>query len=279
VAEIPSHGRLAEVPSTARVVGVLAWAQVRAQLSYRRSFTADVAGQLAFVGLDFVELFAVLRRAPTIGGLDFRSLFLVFALAQLGFALGSLVLGQFDRVHERVRTGTIETVLVRPFSPLLQIATDDVALRRVGRLAAALVVLPVALHLAPVDWTPARVALTVATPLCGAVVFGALFVLSGSISFWLVDGSEFGHAFTYGSNYLSQWPVGVLPTVLSRLFTFVLPAAFVAYLPALVVLDRTDTGPVPAWVCWGAPFAGLWTVALAAGAWRLALRHHTGAGG
>ena len=215
------------VPGTAAVLRLLVGSRIRAQLSYRRSFVAELVGQLLFVAVDLVELVAVLGSAPAVGGLRFRELFAVFAFAQVGFALGSLVLGQFDQVGDRVRAGTVDVLLVRPMSPLLQVATDDIALRRLGRLVAALVVLPIGLSGVDVDWTPARVLLAVATPLAGGVVFAALFVVSGSISFWLVDGREFGSAFTYGGNYLAQWPVGVLPTLLSRLFTFVLPAAFV----------------------------------------------------
>jgi len=267
------------VPGTLRVVGMLVRARLAAQLSYRRSFAADMVGQVLFVGLDFVELFAVLHRAPTVGGLDFASLLLVFALAQLGFALGSVVLGQFDQIHERVRAGTVDVLLVRPMSPLLQAATEDVALRRLGRLVTAAVILPVALWVSHPHLGAATLALTVLTPLAGAVVFAALYVISGSITFWLVDGHEFGNAFTYGGSYLAQWPVTVLPTALARVFTFVLPAAFVAYLPSLVILGRTELSPVPVWMCWASPLAALWTVALAAGCWRLALRHYTGAGG
>lgn len=261
------------------MIWLLLRARIVAQLSYRRSFAADLVGQLLFVGLDFVELFAVLSRAPTIGGLRFSQLFVVFALAQVAFALGSLVIGSFDDIGDRVRAGTVDVLLVRPLPVMVQVATEEVALRRIGRLLAALAVVPVALIRAPIAWTPARAGLVMATPVLGAIVFGALYVVSGSISFWVIDGREFGNAFTYGSNYLSQWPVTVLPTALSRLFTFVLPAAFVAYLPALAILGRTDLAPVPAWMCWAAPAAALWTVALAGLVWRLALRRYTGGGG
>lgn len=258
---------------------MLVAARVRAQLGYRRSFTADLLGQLLFVGLDLVELVGVLGRAPSVGGLGFRELFLVFALAQLAFALGALVLGQLDEVSDRVRAGTVDVVLVRPMSALVQIATDDIALRRVGRLVVAAVVLPVALAGSGIEWTAARVALAAATPLCGAAVFASLFVVAGAISFFLLDGREFGNAFTYGGNYLAQWPVGLLPTALSRLFTFVLPAAFVAYLPALALLGRTGLAPVPAWLCWCPPLGTAVAALLAVLAWRAALRRYTGGGG
>ena len=65
------------------------------------------------------------------------------------------------------------------------------------------------------------------------------------------------------------------------LFTFVVPAAFVAYLPVLTLLDIPGTlpggisGTVLGW-CSPIAAAAVWTVALLG--WRAGLRHYTGAG-
>jgi len=64
-----------------------------------------------------------------------------------------------------------------------------------------------------------------------------------------------------------------------RFFTFVVPAAFTAYLPALAILGRADTTGLPGWLSWVTPLAAAWAVAGAGLCWRAGVRHYVGAGG
>jgi ABC-2 type transport system permease protein len=204
---------------------------------------------------------------------------LVFALASTGFALADLFVGQSDAVIQHVRTGTFDVVLLRPLSVLGQLAAADLQLRRLGRVVVSLLLLAAVLTRLDVSWTPARVVMLLVAPVAGTVVFGALFVAAGAMSFWLVEGTEVGSALTYGSAYLAQWPIGVLAPVLARFFTFVVPAAFTGYLPALAILGRSDPTGLPDWLPWTSPLAALLAATLAGLLWRSGIRHYVGAGG
>lgn len=259
----------------------LVGSRVRSQLSYRRSFALDCVGQLATTALEFVEIYAVTHQVGAVDGWDLPQLVLLFALAQVAFAIGDLTLGQTDRISTRIRAGTLDVLLVRPLPVLAQLAVDDLQLRRLVRLASALVLLGIGVR--SVDPTPAAVLLLVLTPTCGAVVFASLFVVAGAANVRLGDAREFTNALTYGSNYLSQWPLSVLATTLGRFFTFVVPAAFVAYLPACRILGKPVglglPGGLAAVLVWCGPVAAAWAASGAALAWRAALRHYSGAGG
>lgn len=254
-------------------------ATLAGQASYRASFGLELAGSGLVVLLEFVEVFAVFTRVPQVAGFSFAEVFLVYALASTAFSLADLAVGQTDRVVDHVRSGTFDVVLLRPLSALGQLAAADLQLRRLGRLAVAAGMLAIAVATVEVDWTPVRVAGLAVAPVTGAVLYGALFVASGALSFWLVDGREVGNALTYGSGYLSQWPLGVLGPVLGRFFTFVVPAAFTAYLPVVAILGRDEPLGLPGWLPWATPLAVAWAVALAGLLWRAGIRHYTGAGG
>ena len=120
----------------------------------------------------------------------------------------------------------------------------------------------------------------VVTPVAGGVIFGAVFVATCAVGFWLVEGTEFANAFTYGGNYLASFPLHHLRHVaIRRFFTFVVPAAFVAYLPALALLGRSDPAGLPGWLSWSAHCPSRSLAAAAAWwIWRLGLRHYVGAG-
>lgn len=262
-----------------RVWGLLVRASLAGQTAYRFSFAADVVSAGMGAGLDFVEVFAIFHQVRSLGGLTFPEVVLVFSIASIGFALADSLVGAVEGVSKHIRLGTFDVVLLRPLSVLVQLAVSDLQLRRFGRLATALVPLAVVLPRLAVDWTPARVLMLALAPVVATVVFGSLMVAAGGLSFWLVEGTEVTSALTYGSAYLAEWPTGVLSTVLARFFTFVVPAAFAGYLPALAILGKPDPGGLPGWLPWLAPVVAVLTAGAAALVWRAGVRHYVGAGG
>ncbi|MDQ6895035.1 MAG: ABC transporter permease, partial [Actinomycetota bacterium] len=111
------------------------------------------------------------------------------------------------------------------------------------------------------------------------VIVGALFVAAAALQFFLVEGSEVTNAFVYGGSYASQQSAQVFPHPLRLLFSFVVPAAFVAYLPTVVLLDLPGATLLPAWLGWLAPVAAIATWGVALLLWRAGIRHYQGAGG
>lgn len=265
--------------SKTKLLRLLISARLRSQTAYRGSFAADVAGQVVLALTEFVELYAILHNVPTFGGLTFAQALLVFAFASIGFSVGDLLLGETDAMSDAIRMGKLEVLLTRPLPVLLQLMTSDFQLRRVGRLAFALLAMAAALFLTDIDWDPGKVVLFMITPLAGAAIFGALFVGAGAVQFWLVDGRQLGNAFTYGGRYVASMPGAALFLPMQVFFTFVVPATLVAYAPSLVLLELEGPAGIPGWTGWlGLPAAVvLWGLMLLL--WRAAIKKYTGAGG
>lgn len=263
----------------ARVAWLMTRAQLRSQLQYRGPFAAEVFGQAMLVPMEFVEVYVLLHAAPVFGGLDLAQATLLYGLAAVAFALADMLVGQLDSIGGLIKAGRLEVLLTRPTSLLLQLVTSDVQLRRLGRgvLGLALYLWGLAAcHVAP---TPRNVALALLAPLGGTLVYGALFLFAAATLFFLVDGKQFVNAFTYGSRYAGSLPGSALMPGLRHLFTFVVPATLIAYVPTVVLTGA----PLPSlWQPWWAwltvPIGcGMWALML--GYWRLAIRHYTGAGG
>lgn len=257
---------------------VLLGSRLRSQTAYRRSFVLDVLGAIGVGLVEFGEIYIIFSNIDALGGLDFAGVALLYALATLAFSLADLVVGHLDELPTYLRAGTLDAFLLRPLPVLAQLVTSDISLRRLGRTAVAVAVLAVALPLNDIDWTPGRVLLLVITPLAGTAIFAAMFVIAAAIQFWLVEGREFANAFTYGGSYAASFPASIFAVPLRAFFTFVVPAAFVAYLPALVLLELPGPAWLPQWLGWCTPLAAVaaWSAALAG--WRTGLRHYKGAG-
>ena len=130
-----------------------------------------------------------------------------------------------------------------------------------------------------VDWTVGRAAMIPLAIVSGAVIYAGVWVALATVAFWIVDAIEFVNAFTYGGNFLSQYPVSIFGRWLRGLVVFVIPIAFVAYFPALYVLDKPDGLGLPESFRFASPLVAVVVAVGARLVWGNAVRHYRSAGG
>jgi ABC-2 type transport system permease protein len=245
----------------------------------RASFLLTAFGNFAATALDFVTIMVMFSQVTVLGGFTLPEVAFLYGTTSTSFGLADLLLGSMDRLGRRVRDGTLDTLLLRPAPVLAQVAADRFALRRLGRITQGALVLGRALTRVDVAWTPVKVLLVPLMLVCGAAVIGAVFVAGGAFQFWAGDASEVQNSVTYGGNTMLQYPPGVFARELVRGVTFVVPLAFVNWLPALRVLGRPDPLGLPGWVDFcSPPVALLCCCALAGLAWQAGLRSYRSTG-
>ncbi|MEW1569989.1 ABC-2 family transporter protein, partial [Streptomyces sp. NPDC093509] len=161
--------------------------------------------------------------------------------------------GSTETVGSRMRDGSFDTLLVRPAPVLAQVGADRFALRRLGRVTQGAVVLGWALVSVDVDWTVAKVLLVPVMVVSGAAIFSAVFVAGAAFQIFAQDAAEVQNAFTYGGTTLLQYPPGVFGKDLVRGVTFMVPLAFVNWVPAAHVLGRPYPIGLPGWTAYASP--------------------------
>ena len=261
-----------------RAYAALLGGQWRSMMAYRASFVVEMISNIGGTALDVIAVLVIFRATPTIAGFTLTEAILMVSLSSCAFNLADFVVGNIDRLTTYVRTGMMDTVLLRPLSALSQLVFMDLPLRKALRVALAVVVLVVALGLNDINWTPARVALALLVPVAGAVFFGAIFVLSASLAFWWVDSGQLGNAFTYGGRDFTSYPVPVYAGWFRAVFAYGLGFAFVAYQPALALLGRTDPLGLPGWTGYVSSLVALLAAGIAALVWRSGIRHYRSTG-
>ncbi|WP_329306887.1 ABC transporter permease [Streptomyces sp. NBC_01260] len=261
-----------------RAYGLIAAMWLRSTMAYRASFVMTAVGNFAATAFDFVAIMLMFSHVDVLGGYTLPEIALLYGAAGTAFGLADLVMGSMDRLGRRVRDGTLDTLLVRPVPVLAQVAADRFALRRLGRITQGLLVLGYALVTLDIGWTVLKVVMVPLMLLSGAAIFGAVFVAGAAFQFFAQDASEVQNSFTYGGNTLLQYPPTVFAKDLVRGVTFVVPLAFVNWLPALYVLGREYPLGLPDWVAFLPPVvaAGCWVVAGLA--WRAGLRAYRSTG-
>lgn len=267
-----------EATATFAIYRRLVGASVRTQLQFRASLAIETVGAFAITFADFVEVLVIFAHLPRLGTWSVEEVAFLYGSAGVGFALCDIVIGHIEKLGELVRTGRFDTILLRPAGTLVQIAGSEFALRRVGKIVQASLVLAFAMTRVDVQWTPTRLAMLVAMVVSAAAIFVAVFVATAALQFWLIGASEVGNAVTYGGSYLTSWPLPIFGPWLRRLFAYVVPLAFCAYLPSLAVLDRPDELGLPHWMRYASPLVAFVALGASYVWWRFGVRHYRSTG-
>ncbi|MCX5075213.1 ABC transporter permease [Streptomyces sp. NPDC060334] len=253
---------------------------IRSTMTYRASFLLSTFGNAVITLLDFVAISIMFSHVDALGGFTLPEIALLYGSCSASLGLADLLLGNTDRIGVRIRDGSLDTMLVRPVPVLAQVAADRFALRRVGRIAQGLGVLTWALWtLGPqVAWTPGKVLLVPVMITAGAAIFGAVMVAGAAFQFVAGDAAEVQNSFTYGGCTMLQYPPTVFAKDLLRGVTFIVPLAFVNWLPALHVLGRPDPLGLPGWVAYLSPLVAFVVFLPASLAWRAGVRSYRSTG-
>jgi ABC-2 type transport system permease protein len=263
---------------TLRLYGRYLDISIRSQLQYRAATVMQAAGQLLVTAIEFFGIWALFARFGSLRGWTLPEVGLLYGIVHTAWALTDAAGRGFDLFGTMVRQGDFDRLLLRPRSTVLQIAGQELTLRRFGRFVQGAVVLCWALTALHVAITPAKVLLLVAAILGGACLFYGLLIVQATVAFWTVETLEIFNCLSYGGVFAGQYPVSIYRGWFRRLLTVGFPLAAIAYFPALAITGHADPlGTSRLFQCC-APLLGLAFLLIALQVWKIGVRHYCSTG-
>ena len=251
---------------------------VRSQLAYRASFLMLSAGYLLITVLEFLSVWVLFSRFGSIDGWSLPEISLFYGIVNIAFALGESAARGFDIFSAMIKAGDFDRLLLRPRSTALQVAGQELTLRRVGRLLQGSCVLVWAASALGIHWSLSQYLLLGVTILGGTCLFYGLMIIQGTVCFWTTEPLEFMNAFTHGGVFAAQYPFSIYQDWFRRFFTFGIPLSCVSYYPTLALLDRADPLGSPAALHWLAPLVGVLFLGACLQLWHFGVRHYRSTG-
>lgn len=250
----------------------------RAAWQYRASLVLTGTAQTLVASLDLAALLVMYAQVTTLAGFTLPQTLYLYGTTRLSFAIADVIASGIDTLSDSIRLGAFDIMLIRPVGTLAQALADQFTPKRLGKLIPSGATLVWAIEALPVTWTPLKAAVCAGTVLCGAVIYCALWVITGSISFVATDAREAANVITYGGELITEFPFGIYQRPLALTMTFAVPLAFVTWQPSLYVLGKRDPFGLPAFLHFAAPAVALLLSAVAALVWRAAVRHYRSTG-
>ncbi|MET8977344.1 ABC-2 family transporter protein [Streptomyces sp. NPDC004539] len=246
--------------------------QYRAKSAYRADLALQIVSALLRQGTWLVFLLVLLRRTPAVEGWTTWKMIFLYGLATAPLGLNVLLFDGVWKLTELIRKGELDALLLRPVDPVLNLFTRNVSLHGLGDLAVGCVAMGLAaghLELRTGVWT---LPLLVVCVLSGSVIYGSVNLASAALGFWFRELHNVPFLVQQFTD-LARFPLGMYPRLLSAVFFFPLPFAFVTYLPVTAL-----TGDGSLWVLPAAPVAAVLLHLLARSVFRHGLRRYESAG-
>jgi ABC-2 type transport system permease protein len=261
-----------------RMLVLLLRAQAAAQLQYRTSFLLQSLGQFLATFADLATILLLFNRFTSLAGWTLPEVAFLYGLGTTAFGVSDLLCGGFDNLSKMIKTGTFDRVLTRPAGTFVQVLASDLQIRRLGRVVQGLMALGLAISWLDLTWTLPKVLVAIMAVVSGSIVFSAIWVIGAAITFWTVETSEVTNVFTYGGSELVSYPMPIYADGIRRFFTYVVPLAFVSYLPSLYILEHPDPLGLPPFLQLASPLVAVVFLLVARGCWELGVRHYQGTG-
>ncbi|MDX6347862.1 MAG: viologen exporter family transport system permease protein [Streptomyces sp.] len=258
-----------------RIVGMT----FRARLEYRGEFLMGIGIGIVWQVSIIVFATVLLGRFPGMGGWPSDAVLLIAAMRMFSHGLFVLCLGRVHMLATLVQEGRIDGYLLRPMPVYRQVQLTYFPANAIGDLLVGVSMFTGAVWSIDLHWTPLRIAYVIAGLLGGMLTEAAIFTAISSLHLhfpaanaWSVWTEEL--LATFGN-----YPLKILPGVISGALTFLLPLAFIAYLPAAVLTGHTSGLGVPGFIAAASPLIGLAAFVASRLLWNRSLRHYTGVNG
>jgi ABC-2 type transport system permease protein len=254
--------------------------QIKSQLQYPVSFLMEALSSAAILGFYFVAFALTLNRFGHISGWTVGEVAFIWGITESSFGLMDMLFSGFDydTFAPMVRKGQFDQLLLRPVNITLQVLGSSFILRRLGRIFEGMIIFIYGLTLIDVMWTFEKIVYIPIIMVSQVLFFGSLFIIGTTTTFWTTERLEILNIFTYGGSEIMSYPMHIFPRAIRVLFTFVVPAIFLSYFPAVFILDKADPLNAPRIASFLAPVIALIMFWLAIRFWHFGIRNYQSTG-
>lgn len=253
---------------------------VRSQMQYPASFLMLITGNFLGTFVDILGIWILFDRFKMVQGWTLFEVGLIYGIVQMGFALAETFARSFDTFSQVIRYGEFDRILLRPVSPLFQIAFREVGVMRIGRFFQGLIVLVWSSNQLSIPFVSIHTPVICFSILGTASLFYGLYVIQATVSFWTIETLELMNAATYGGLQAGQYPMSIYNKSFRFIFTFLIPLACVGYYPIAALLHHENLSSALGSFQLGliAPIAGFAFLFLACRLWHFGVQRYSSTG-
>lgn len=246
---------------------------LKSKMSYRADFVISNVGMIVSNLVGFVTFYILFRNFPSINGWTMYEMLFLY-----GFSLVALTPVQcfFDNnwnLRYLVKSGDFIKYCFRPINIFFYFISEVFDVKGLGQLIFGTGTLIFAWSHLAIPVTFATILQTILFLFAASLFMISIMNFAAATCFW-IQNSGYVMVIMFRFKDFAKYPASIFNTFFRIIFTFVIPIAFIAYYPSLVVL-RPDSVPLLSWL---SPLIGLLFFYLSYKFWMLGAKRYDGTG-
>ena len=186
----------------------------------------------------FIGVITLASVTGKLGEWNLYEICILFSMCAIVEAIGQAFFDCIWNIEPAVHKGILDVYLVRPASPFVQL---------LGQYIHFQAVLSMLIYVAIFIWATlklnlqiggAEIILLIEYVIFGTIINSGIYTIFNCLNFWIVRGEDIAMLVQTCREFV-KYPLTVFPKVIQGFFTYLLPLGFVAYYPALCLLDKT----------------------------------------
>lgn len=177
-------------------------------------------------------LYLVFEQIPDLQGWSLEQLIFIYGFAQIPRGIDHLFTDNIWLVAWRlVINGDFDRYMLRPMNVFFQVIAEKLQPDALGELLVGTILVVYSAVKGVVVLDAVHIALFMVSVLAGALIYTSIKLLFASLAFWIKRSGPFLQL-AYDMAEFAKYPTEIYAKALRFVITWVIPFAFVAYLPA-----------------------------------------------
>ncbi len=186
-------------------------------------------------------LYLVFRQIPSLNGWSLDQLIFIYGFAQIPRGLDHLFTDNIWMIAWRwVVSGDVDRYMLRPMNILFQIISEKLQPDALGELLIGIILVVSSICKGVVKIDTINIILFFLSIIAGAIIYTAIKLFFASLAFWVKISGPFA-MFAYQMADFAKYPTEIYAKGIRFIITWIIPFAFVAYLPASYFLGVTNS--------------------------------------
>ncbi len=219
---------------------------IKSKMSYRADFIISTIGMVCTNIAGFISFWILFQNFPSVNGWTYYEMLFLYGFSLIAITPVQCLFDNNWSLRINVFSGDFIKYCFRPINIFFYYQSEIFDVKGLGQLAFGIGTLAYAWYKLALPVTALMVIKTIVFLITASLIMMAMQNAAAASCFW-IENSFYLLDLAFRFKDYAKYPVTIFGPVFRFIFTFLLPIAFIAYYPSLVIL-RPDEVPVLSWL-------------------------------
>lgn len=251
---------------------------IKSMMEYRGAFISHSIAKLFGWGADFLMLFVMISQVSNLDNWGPYEMLLLFGLQLAAYSIaGFFFYNVKENFPKYIQQGELDQVLIKPVNPLFYLVCREFNTGYFSNLVVAIAAIVITFVNLEIEVSIHTLLSLILSVTGGSLIYAGIMMIQVIPSFWVIRTNTISTV-DWVFQTITRYPLSIFGRVLQIALTFIIPYAFINFLPAQLFVGSRSFLGLPIWVGYMSLPVGLVFFGLLYVLWKWALNKYTGAG-